>query len=288
MKHTLEEKLNLIAKAITDRMVSQGVKVETLKASDLEKIAKGYLLVEQCIYYRLDTPNAVDILISKYQEVTKTALAVLKNHKFEDVVFTYRKTYTNTFEERGKNRHCNLSTKDYTDFINGVNDGSIKVLQKPSRNPQENKQVNKNKQEQTMVELLTAIGAEVSQSKTVASKKATPKTKSVKPISEYRTEDKTNTQFAFVFDKVDPTKTMDTSKPAKASKHKNGWKEVGLKDTIKPKTFVKLRLKDEKNVFARFLDVFTENNEPKIKVDDHKVERNITLSDIEKVFVWVK
>lgn len=133
LKRSFKEKMEAVFQAIVKQLKSEGTQTEGLE-DQIGRIAKGYMLVEQCLWYRLTDDKALTNLLVKFEAVTTKALPLIDKHGFENLVFTFRSTYTNLYQvSGGKGRTYQLSSKVYDEFINKVDSGELKVLTKVNK-----------------------------------------------------------------------------------------------------------------------------------------------------------
>lgn len=86
------------------------------------------------------------------------------------------------------------------------------------------------------------------------------------------------------------TSKASTSKASKRKrkKRRGGWVEFDMSQKLDERTFIKIRLKSEKNVFARFLGIVDNDGHVAMWVNDHGEKRPINVKDVERVYTYKK
>ncbi len=265
MRTTFEMKLATIYNAIVKQMQEEGHSIEDTNGmkDDIMKVAKGYMLSVQCMWYRITDDKKVANLLSKFEEETKVAMVLLEQYDFESLVYTFRKVYTNLFEvTSGVGRKYNLSKKDYNSFLKKVTNGTLEVQAKPIK---------------------------VAKAKTT--KKATTTTKVVESKSKFMSSLVGVEKQITIKLKSNKDQLVGKIKPqatsVKEPSTKVGWIEHPIQEYLESETFVKVILKDESKLFVKFIEY---DETTKVVTFKHKelgdVEVNIV--DITKVFTYVK
>lgn len=284
MKASFEEKFDLVRQGVISAL-KQELGEDGLKAitEDVVKnITEGYMLAVQCQWYRLDDTKKVDTLISKYQEATQIAMELLKTYGFDDLVYTYRANKTNLYEVRGVGRKYHLGYKDYLGFLESVKNQKIKVLTKQvsvKKAPKETQSVS------FIVDLVSVAKGNTPTAKpSTKSGKAKPKKDDVlvKDIKDFEVTNPNQNKIKFI-----SNLNARAAKTAKSTT-KSGWVEHDMAGFLEEKTFIKIKLQDNTNVFARFLGITKKDNVTMVNVNDHGVERDINVNDIAKVFTYQK
>jgi len=354
MKATFMEKQNVVLDGIKRELGREGVDFSQVDENALISLAKAYMLVEQCLWYRLENDAKVDTLLVKFQDVTSKVLELLKVYNFDDVVYTFRKHYTNLFEVQGKGRKYNLSSKDYHEFIANIENKSIQVLNKPSKNVVK-KQVSSTPQTtkdsflSNLLDKATNVQPKVvAKAKTIQPKvvmdnevvtflKEGHKGKGIG--STYKFTLQGNVEVDGILDgvvidnlknysvfikqiqkqnhlrliegkdivgvkllvsivkpnaKVQPKVVKDEflanlvspPQPKVVNKKRGGWVEHDMKANLDPKTFIKMKLKDDTTVFGRFLDVSIVNNSTMMQLDIRGTIYFIDVANVQKVYTY--
>jgi hypothetical protein len=238
MKKVLETKFHQIMEVIIENLKEEGAVIEGLEKK-IAKVATGYLLVEQCLWYRLTSKSKIQKLLIDFEEITQKTLSILKVHDFEDLVFTYRKNYTNLYEaKKGEPRKYRLSKKDFVEFINLVDEKKLEVFSKEvKKTPKKKSPLKITEKSNFMTNLVSQIdGAKEVQPK--VEKKALVETpKKVQP--------KVETKFLKKPSKEAPKKEAPKKKIKKFVKH-------DVQEALTENTFLKVKLVDNSNVYGRF------------------------------------
>lgn len=166
----LLEKFNVVRSAIESQLKSEGVDLSGLE-DQISKITEGYMLVVQCLWFRITSDKKVENLLTKYEDILKDVMNALVSNEFDNLVYTYRSLYTNLYEaKKGEPRQYKLSKESFEDFINKVNSGEIKVLVKPIK-----AKAKKNTSKEVKMKTSFALGGLLSQ--TTHTKQAPKKAK---------------------------------------------------------------------------------------------------------------
>ena len=254
------EKQERVLKVVQKEMQEQGVDINQ-HAGQIKRVTDALMMVEQCLWYRIENDEKIAKLIATYEDEVSRILAILETHKFENLVYTYRSNYTNlyTYKKEGVARWYKLSKKDFLDFLSKIENGKMQVVAKTS-----------------------ATSAKKSAS---VSKLATLIVEPKKEVSKPSKKEKKVTQMALAIE--EPKKQV--SKPSKKEKTKKGWVEHDLTKTLKERTFVKIKMDDDTNRFVRYLGMRATKKEGfVILVDDHGTTCEINALNIKKVYTYVK
>ena len=261
------EKMEKVLGVVKQVMQEQGVDVDG-NIERIKEISRALMLVEQCLWYRIDTDEKIVKMIATYEDEVSRILAIMANHEFGDLVYTYRATYTNlySYKEDGVSRWYKLSKKDFIQFLSDVESGKLQVVAKPSNKTSKPKKSASKKQVASKLAMLIESPKEKEKtSKKKSTKKAT--TKMATSIKETQAE---------------------ASKPKKsAKKSKKGWVEHDLSKELKERTFCKMVV-DGKNRFVRYLGMTQKSKKWHVLVDDHGKQVEIEAVNIEKVYTYVK
>ncbi len=291
MKQSFNEKLERILVGVKNQIIQEGIDLKALKDDEVKNIAIGYMLVEQCLWFRVENDEKVSVLLTKFQEITEHALELLKKHNFEDLVYTFRKNYTNLYEVQGVGRKYNLSSKDYNDFIMGVENGSIVVLNKPRKTRNMKVKDDVETTSSFMQNLIAkapkipiVIKEEVKENvEVVVTPQSTTTTK--KPSTKKTSKDVAPKDVA---PKTKFLENLDTSKEhPKDVTNKKGWVEHDKQGYLEPKKFLKIKLVDKKNVFGRFENIKANDDKSiSLILDVRGTLCEIDVVNIDKVFTY--
>lgn len=320
IKTSFNEKLALVNNAIVKQLEVEGQQTVGLEDKILE-IAKGYMLVEQCLWYRLKDDKAITNLLVKFESITQKALPLIATHGFENLVFTFRSVYTNLYQvSGGKGRKYQLSLKVYEEFINNVDSGSQVVLVKQAKTTKKPKAL---KQPQVVNNFMSNLLKQVAPT----TKVVTPKAANVQPKVEKKVvaskEAKVVKEMTYP-PKVEAKKTKTTSKEVKATKSttliiphddkfllnlqqpqeakaaktttKGSWVEHDIQKSLQENTFIKVLLIDDTKAFGRFKYVSylsdgkgkQLNNIVVVTMNIKGKPFDIELKNIAKVYTYVK
>jgi hypothetical protein len=107
-------KLASIVGGVQRKLNSEGA-AQTLDV--VEKIANGFMLLLQMVWYRIPNDSKVDLFITTYESLVQDALTLLSKHSFNDIVQSYRAKYTNLYTAKGGKRTYNLNFTTCKAFI---------------------------------------------------------------------------------------------------------------------------------------------------------------------------
>lgn len=176
-KQSLETKFELVKEAILLQLKNEGVDLKSLETETINNITNGYMLIVQCIWYRLTDDKKIANLIVKFEKEAALGMSLLETHSFEDLVYTFRSIKTNLYQvSGGKGRKYNLSTKDYNEFLENVKNGTYQVISKQKVSAKSTKTKAKkavSTKTSFLVSLVTKGNNEVTSKEVV--EKATPK-----------------------------------------------------------------------------------------------------------------
>lgn len=260
MKRSFQEKHLAIYEVLVEQMENQGVDTKKHTAQ-ITKVADGLMLVEQCLWYRIDTKAKIEKMITSFEGDMERVLALLTKYEFENLVFTYRSNYTNlyTYKSSGEKRWYKLSKKDFQSFLDKVEGGKLDVVSKP---------------------------------------KKTRKAKATKPKASKNEPSKMATIIVDNKAKVEPQ--APSPKATKKDKPKRKWswkkldeKKIKIEDFIKRDDVqgVKLKLKMEKNdvVIGKVQGFGTFGKEDVVFLGKSRNQaRALNIKDIESVQVLVE
>lgn len=83
----------------------------------VEKIANGFMLLLQMVWYRIPNDSKVDLFVNTYEVLVQDALTLLSKHSFNDIVQSYRAKYTNLYTAKGGKRTYDLNFTTCKAFI---------------------------------------------------------------------------------------------------------------------------------------------------------------------------
>lgn len=250
---TKKDKFEIIKNALVSKLREEGV--DTLVSNmeqEINEITYGYLLVEQCLWYRVTSDAKVNRLLEGYQDTIAKARELISKHGFENLVRTFRAYYTNLYQvTTSVGRKYHLSKKDYLEFIDRIDKGELGIV----------------------------IVAKVTKKARVASDM---------PKSTFSTLIKTNnlplvnTMAKDIASDV-VVKTTKPSKKVVAKATKKGWNSVGM-NIPSDKTFVKIKMHDNTNKFVRIIS----STNTSLDVNDHGTNTTLATKDIKEIYVYVK
>ena len=283
MKKSFEEKLSLVKNAIEKQLQNENVVASN---EQITNISIAYMLVEQTMWFRLDDEKKISTLLTKFEDITGRALELLKVYHFEDLVYTFRKNYTNLYEVQGQGRKYNLSKKDYDEFIANIENGSLVVLTKPQKKRKayvNNTVVQENKFIGNLVSKApsTLIQVKKEQPKVVETPTIeTPKKAQPKVVETPKTAPIVASKFL--------ANLTTPKQPKVETKKHGGWVEHDKATYLEEKTFLKIKLTDNSNVFGRFekIETSTDGKSVNIYVDVRGTMTSIDVVNIDKVYTY--
>jgi hypothetical protein len=107
-------KLASIVGGVQRKLNSEGA-AQTLDV--VEKIANGFMLLLQMVWYRIPNDSKVDLFITTYESLVQDALTLLSKFSFNDIVQSYRAKYTNLYTAKGGKRTYELNFTTCKAFI---------------------------------------------------------------------------------------------------------------------------------------------------------------------------
>ena len=73
-KQSFEEKKELVKNGILNQLKEEGVDIKDINMEQIESITKGYMLVVQCIWYRLTDDKKIAKLLSSFEDTIPQVL----------------------------------------------------------------------------------------------------------------------------------------------------------------------------------------------------------------------
>jgi hypothetical protein len=107
-------KLASVVGGVQRKLNSEGA---VLTLDVVEKIANGFMLLLQMVWYRIPNDSKVDLFVNTYEVLVQDALTLLSKHSFNDIVQSYRAKYTNLYTAKGGKRTYDLNFTTCKAFI---------------------------------------------------------------------------------------------------------------------------------------------------------------------------
>lgn len=315
-KELFKDKQERVLKRIIVNMQGQGVDTQQHMAK-LRELARGFMLVEQCLWVRLETSEKIDKMLKTFEDVMPSTLALIAREDFESLVYTYRANYTNlyTYKQEGVKRWYKLSKKDYQEYLERLEKGSLKVVAKPKaktttkkasqgnikkKNAPTRKAQDDQAQPSQLVQMALAIEtsdqAPTTTTKKATTKKATTKTTTKKASQGDIKKKNAHTQkdtktievihhlmalHGLTLEDLAPQKreaqAPKTPKPKR--KKKGAWSQIKL-DELAKSTFIKVKMQEGKTRFVRFKDTRQDDATTYLLVNDHGLVCEIDTREI--------
>lgn len=264
MKRSFNEKQEAIFEVLQEQMVAQGVDLKVY-GEKVRELSQAFMLVEQCLWFRIETKEKVEKMITSFEALVPSILELISKHGFENLVYTYRSVNTNlyTYKVSGEKRWYKLNKKDFTSFVEKLHDGSMSIIEKPKKQAKKPSV----KQGAVVSNLAMFIQGTIEDSgKAKATTKVVEKKKAAKAT----------------------TKVVEKEKGKSNNVVVKGWVEHDLAKELAPKTFIKVKHVDGKNIFARYLGMKAYKKGFRVLLNDHGKDVELDPQKIEKVYTYVK